>query len=114
MPPDRPIPSLVPVSSVDFDGGRLGFTDGWHYAFHRPGLLKEAMTMRGMVHGAKYPNQKMAIHGDKVLEIVLSGVFLDQDHSTGALLLSMERRASTKIADICLCQTTGNDSAGMA
>ncbi|KXT01218.1 hypothetical protein AC578_3816 [Pseudocercospora eumusae] len=81
-PPHRPIPSLVPISFVDFVNGRLQFSDGWYYNFETPGLLREAMTVRGLVQGARYPNQKLAIHGDKALETLLSGVFVDQDHST--------------------------------
>lgn len=112
MAPDRPIPSLVAISSVDFDSGRITFADGWYYTFDRPGLLSEAMTMRGLVYGARYPNQKMAIHGDKVLETVLSGVFVDQDHSTSMVVSSTERR--TRFLTSILCQTTGNVFVGTA
>lgn len=53
---------------------------------NRPGLLREAMTMRDFVQRARYSSERIVIHSDKVLRTRLWGPLIDE----GPGVLSIE------------------------
>ncbi|PPJ50013.1 hypothetical protein CBER1_06786 [Cercospora berteroae] len=72
-PPETPLPPRprLQVDAVWGDAGaRLLFSDGYEYNFTDEELLTTALTYCGASFGAKWPNQVLALIGDKALSLV--------------------------------------------
>ncbi|GIZ41937.1 hypothetical protein CKM354_000522000 [Cercospora kikuchii] len=81
-PPETPLPPR-PRLQVDADwseyDSRLFFSDGYEYIFTDEKLLTTALTYCGASFGARWPNQVLAIVGDKAASAVLSLEFDTQN-----------------------------------